>query len=1167
MGILHQIPSFFRKNKILIGSFVFLTLYGGALFAIAAGGPFTPHQTLDPDCLPTNGTCYVSGGTGSPASPLNSIQYNNGGSFYGDPFFTRDPSNGDTIIGKNFGGNEIGGFNINTAKDSVSQMYSNNSTGERAQVVTSGGPIGATISYEDGAHVIGEMDFNSKGNLLTWNPNTSGTVLSGLEQSQNILGLGKMSGSFNTYKDTATHLVALSGAGDLTSSGGDPAQSAMATLNTATGDSAGFSTDYNPNLSEMAGSGFVQNGTKVSFLNLNSTDSTLGFSPDNGTTKSAFAAKSDSAVIGFTNGPNTYAAALGNGTFLIQDATLSKNYFKVDILNKLYQLGDINGGGNGTLLLLDDANKAITLNANYGNNLSGGFTAGGSAFLTFPGAGIKVTDSGTGNLGFSGVVDESSIGRSKTTAGFGDFANGGSGAFSTAYAAGSQVGFNATDASTFQYGVTLDSFGLTFSNQNSGQHYSFPTGNGTGVLTNNGSGVLSWVPSSTGGVLVDSTYNNVYTPSIGAGQNLNGLGGGVSNILLGHNAGSSVSTGVQNTFIGDSAGVSDTSGSNNTFLGVATGVMNTTGHANIFSGVTVGYFNTTGNYNIFSGTYAGYNNTTGSNNVFIGQSSGQNLQTVDNQIGIGFGALQGSLALASNTGGQNIAIGSQAGYSNSTGSGNLFIGEAAGFANTTGIENVFLGLNAGQTNSTGSDNIFTGIAAGNQSNGSNNIFTGRYAGGNSTSGGNNVFMGYYAGSINVNGSNNVFIGAQAGGASPTVSNLSNAIAIGYQAQVAQSNSFILGGTGANQVSVGIGTTAPSYLLDVGNNSISGAVAQFTNSNGSCTINPTGGSVSCSSDSRLKKNVVNLDSSDVLAKVLEVQGVTYNWNGEQDTDPKHIGFIAQNLETIFPEFVSTDAKGMKSVAYGSLTPVLVEAIKALDVKIQPLNDLLSDNNTFANTLRTFLASAMNGVTDIFAQHVHTDELCVGTTCVTQDQFLHMVQNSNASTSTTSSGDYSPVTITSGSSTTTNTSTSDGTTGTSGSTATTSTGTSSTTSSTASGATTTDSTTSTGTSGGTISGTTTTTDSSGISGATSTTTTSGDTTGGATTNTSTISTTGDATTTTNSSSTGATSTGGQSVDTGTTTSTGNTDSGTTTSTGNAGNTQANQGDTGGTGTPAH
>jgi hypothetical protein len=45
-----------------------------------------------------------------------------------------------------------------------------------------------------------------------------------------------------------------------------------------------------------------------------------------------------------------------------------------------------------------------------------------------------------------------------------------------------------------------------------------------------------------------------------------------------------------------------------------------------------------------------------------------------------------------------------------------------------------------------------------------------------------------------------------------------------------------------------------------------------------------------------------------------------------------------MEKIFPEVVSTDSKGYKSIDYGKLTPVLVEAMKEQQKEI---NDLKRD----------------------------------------------------------------------------------------------------------------------------------------------------------------------------------------------------------------------------------
>jgi len=86
---------------------------------------------------------------------------------------------------------------------------------------------------------------------------------------------------------------------------------------------------------------------------------------------------------------------------------------------------------------------------------------------------------------------------------------------------------------------------------------------------------------------------------------------------------------------------------------------------------------------------------------------------------------------------------------------------------------------------------------------------------------------------------------------------------------------------------------------------------------------------CSSDVRYKKNITVIDKP--LAKLLTLNGITYNWdtaNYKQFTDKRDMGFVAQDVEKVFPEIVYTDSKGYKSVAYDKITAVIVEAMKEM-----------------------------------------------------------------------------------------------------------------------------------------------------------------------------------------------------------------------------------------------
>jgi hypothetical protein len=78
--------------------------------------------------------------------------------------------------------------------------------------------------------------------------------------------------------------------------------------------------------------------------------------------------------------------------------------------------------------------------------------------------------------------------------------------------------------------------------------------------------------------------------------------------------------GPDNILVGEDAGKSITSGFNNTFTGYRAGYANTTGYYNTFIGNYAGGQNVTGSMNVFLGYYAGYNET-GSNKLYIDNST------------------------------------------------------------------------------------------------------------------------------------------------------------------------------------------------------------------------------------------------------------------------------------------------------------------------------------------------------------------------------------------------------------------------------------------------------------------------------------------------------------------------------------------------------------------
>jgi len=86
-----------------------------------------------------------------------------------------------------------------------------------------------------------------------------------------------------------------------------------------------------------------------------------------------------------------------------------------------------------------------------------------------------------------------------------------------------------------------------------------------------------------------------------------------------------------------------------------------------------------------------------------------------------------------------------------------------------------------------------------------------------------------------------------------------------------------------------------------------------------------------SDIRLKKNVKPLNGA--LDRLLQLRGVTYEWiapaeHGNQIGTQR--GFIAQEVEKVMPEWISTDRKGFKMIAIPGrgLEAMLVESVREL-----------------------------------------------------------------------------------------------------------------------------------------------------------------------------------------------------------------------------------------------
>ena len=174
--------------------------------------------------------------------------------------------------------------------------------------------------------------------------------------------------------------------------------------------------------------------------------------------------------------------------------------------------------------------------------------------------------------------------------------------------------------------------------------------------------------------------------------------------------------------------------------------------------------------------------------------------------------------------------------------------------------------------------------------------------------------------------------------------------------VAQSTLSVGSATTATNVTAGMGDNLDNYMnFRVMRNSNTttnndGMYIGYGNTNSGATrlygggsttsnviINASGditasGQITASSDIRLKENINQIDNA--LDKVLNLRGVEFD---RIDIKTHQIGLIAQEVEEIIPEIVQENENGYKTVAYGNVVALLIEAIKDQQKQINALQE--------------------------------------------------------------------------------------------------------------------------------------------------------------------------------------------------------------------------------------
>lgn len=294
--------------------------------------------------------------------------------------------------------------------------------------------------------------------------------------------------------------------------------------------------------------------------------------------------------------------------------------------------------------------------------------------------------------------------------------------------------------------------------------------------------------------------------------------------------------------------------------------------------------------------------------------------------GLGGGYFAGSVGIGTSTPRAKLDV-----------NGDAWIGQVkisnslAGFPSPTNAIEFWHGGNPGTGNNG------TGIVAGGQTNGTTLLLT------SANMDGSGQFEHPQLGRIMVRGNGGKMsfnaptgIATTSSAFSWTVGDVSAAVPTQYERMVLTQDG-----------SLGLGTSAPARKLHVAIAG-SGQVARFQNADGTCNINPSIFlAFNCLSDRSLKKDIATLTPS--LAAFAQLNPVNYHWNTEDSASPLQYGFIAQEIEAIFPSFVTTDSEtGIKSVAFGNLIPVTVKAIQEMNAA---LGDLSKDTtpDTFADSL--------------------------------------------------------------------------------------------------------------------------------------------------------------------------------------------------------------------------
>jgi hypothetical protein len=183
--------------------------------------------------------------------------------------------------------------------------------------------------------------------------------------------------------------------------------------------------------------------------------------------------------------------------------------------------------------------------------------------------------------------------------------------------------------------------------------------------------------------------------------------------------------------------------------------------------------------------------------------------------------------------------------------------------------------------------------------------------------------------------NNAGVTSNVAGTGISVSGATGAVTItntGVTSAVAGTGVSVSAGTGAVTISIGqaVATSSNVQFNSLGIGMVASATAGRIDATGDIVAYST-------SDINFKENIIPIKNP--IEKIKMISGNTYDWKADMKEfhgfEGNDVGVIAQEIEAVLPQLVTTRETGYKAVKYDKLVALLIEGIKTQQNQIDNL----------------------------------------------------------------------------------------------------------------------------------------------------------------------------------------------------------------------------------------